>query len=378
MGEVAVTKDIEPYGVYVGVPDKKVKSRNDNMKKMRIGLIGRVADDKCLFDGQTVKTRTIYHSLIENSFEVELIDTFEYKKHLILTFLKSIKCIFTCDKIILSISINGRRVFFPFLFYAKKIFKIDVYHIVIGGALFDEVKEKPIWIKYLNSFKDNLLESKTLCDKLKEKGVYNARYFPNFKEIKPVALAEIKNNGSSSYKFCIFSRVNKEKGVCTAIQAINEINKKLNNKISILDIYGQVDKEFENEFNDLLIRYNDCVTYKGIIPSNSSVEVLKEYYMLLFPSTWKREGMPGTLIDALFSGLPTIASDWNYNSEIINDKVTGFLYDVNKPETFRNLILYSINNPNLIYKMRFNCINKATEFLCDDAIKKLISILSEE
>jgi hypothetical protein len=56
----------------------------------------------------------------------------------------------------------------------------------------------------------------------------------------------------------------------------------------------------------------------GSVPTEQAVNVLKDYYMHLFPTTWSGEGFPGTFIDCYNAALPTIASDWAYNTELKN------------------------------------------------------------
>ena len=51
------------------------------------------------------------------------------------------------------------KVYFPFLYYWKKFFKLDVYHYVIGGTLGDYVEKKILWKKYISSFTENWVET---------------------------------------------------------------------------------------------------------------------------------------------------------------------------------------------------------------------------
>lgn len=62
-----------------------------------------------------------------------------------------------------------------------------------------------------------------------------------------------------------------------------------------------------------------------MVPFNQSTEVLKNYDALLFPTYYEGEGFAGTIIDAFAAGLPVIASDWKYNSEIIKQGITGVI-----------------------------------------------------
>ena len=79
-------------------------------------------------------------------------------------------------------------------------------------------------------------------------------------------------------------------------------------------------------FDELKDSFSACVHYGGLVPFYKSVEVLKNYFALLFPTYYEGEGFAGTLIDALAAGVPVIASDWRYNPEIVEDGMTGKIH----------------------------------------------------
>ena len=98
----------------------------------------------------------------------------------------------------------------------------------------------------------------------------------------------------------------------------------------------EVITEFKDEFDDLLEQYSDCVTYRGAVDAAKSVETLKNYYMLLFPTRYYNEGIPGTIIDAMAAGVPVIARKWHYCSEMLMHQNNGFVYDFNDQHGLRN------------------------------------------
>ena len=51
---------------------------------------------------------------------------------------------------------------------------------------------------------------------------------------------------------------------------------------------------------------------------------------MIFPTYYVGEGFPGTIIDAFSSGIPDIATDWRYNSEIVQNGKTGYIYKLNQ------------------------------------------------
>ena len=113
-----------------------------------------------------------------------------------------------------------------------------------------------------------------------------------------------------------------------------------------------------------------------MVPFNQSTEVLKNYDALLFPTYYEGEGFAGTIIDAFAAGLPVIASDWKYNSEIIKQGITGMITKTHSISELKNAIL-SINSDVEKWNfMRKNCISEAKMYLPANAMKKLIDIVN--
>ena len=91
---------------------------------------------------------------------------------------------------------------------------------------------------------------------------------------------------SEPYRFCIFSRVMKEKGIEDAIDAIQSINEDAGRVICSLDIYGRIDDGYAERFEEVLKNVTEAIQYKGMVPYDKSVEAIKDYYALLFPTYW--------------------------------------------------------------------------------------------
>lgn len=97
----------------------------------------------------------------------------------------------------------------------------------------------------------------------------------------------------------IFSRILKEKGIEDAIDAVTYINEQNKREIFSLDIYGQIDDAYKEDFMMKQKNFPEYINYGGVIPFGCSTEVLKNYYALLFPTYYESEGFAGTLIDAM-------------------------------------------------------------------------------
>lgn len=291
----------------------------------KIGIIGRIDPERRLYHGQTVKTRMMYQLLCETYGEdsIVTVDTYDYKHRAPMVIADFVRCLSTCDRLVVLLSTNGRRVFFPLLSFASNHMGKKVFHNLIGGSLASNLEKYPKWVKYLNSFEVNWVEAHALVERLSEKGVSNSEHLPNFKYFKS-GESHGKRHFDGHFRFCTFSRVVEQKGIGDAAAAVEQLCSE--EKQCFLDVYGPIDKEYEQIF-DRIIESSPHVEYKGCVAPEESVGTLSCYDALLFPTKWESEGIPGTVIDALHAGVPVIASKWQYYDEMLEDGVTGFGYD---------------------------------------------------
>lgn len=338
---------------------------------MRIGIIGHFGGNEKFNDGQTVKTVAIYDALKRYGINgIDKIDTYYTRRNPLRFLWQFVSGILRDKKYIVLLSSNGRRVLFPILGFMSRFMNKDIYHYGIGGRLAREVSEKPSWKNYVSSFKSNWMESTELAERLQKLGVNNAIYLPNFKKLNIMTEAELCTEYQEPYKLCTFSRVMKEKGIEDAIDAVRAINAEYGKTVVKLDIYGPAEEAYLKHLQKVFAQ--DCAcSYRGVVPANESVEVLKDYYALLFPTHWRHEGIPGTIIDALSAGVPVIARRWQYCDEMITDGKTGLPYDFNEPALLKNRIEYAINHPKEIISMKKNCLTKAALYSEDYVMKKI-------
>lgn len=320
--------------------------RNKQSGPKRLGVIGHFGFGSEYHDGQTVKTKTLADTL-ESYYgkPVERVDTHDYKRHSTKLVFEVVKCLLSCDAVFVLLSRNGRRVLLPFLANASGLFKCSVHHCLIGGNLADEAENNDRLIKTLNKLEKNWVETRSMVDRLRREGVSNAEYLPNFKKLTPVDIASRQYSSNPPFKLCTFSRVMEEKGITDAICAVRKVNENNIDQLCTLDIFGPVEEGYKDEFRSLL---NDCpaVRYCGAVDYSNTIQVLSEYDLLLFPTKWEGEGVPGTVIDAFAAGLPVIASRWRYYGELLEDNITGLSFEQGDVNSLASCISSLLNRPN--------------------------------
>lgn len=344
--------------------------------KKTIGIIGHFGGKENILDGQTIKTKILYEELSNaTDWKIQKVDTYYKSRNPIKLLFDTFKCLLYTKDIIVLLSGNGMKFYFPLLsFFANKFHK-NIYHDVIGGNLDLYVSKYPKFKNYLNSFQVNWVETEGMKKKLINQEINNCEVMPNFKRLSIANTDFNEMHFTEPYRFCIFSRVMKEKGVEDAIEAIETINKEAGKVICTLDIYGRIDDGYEARFDEILKTVTEAIQYKGMVPYDKSVEAINDYYALLFPTYWKGEGFPGTIVDAFSAGLPVIATDWNCNSEIVTNKVNGILYPNKDIKNLKDAIEYLIKDTVNIQTMKMNCISTAKKYQPEEYVKQIINRL---
>ena len=138
----------------------------------RISIIGHFGADKDILDGQTVKTRILYGQLKSSTdWKIKKADTYYKSKNPVKLMLQTLGALLTTKDVIVLLSGNGMKFYFPLLCFASRVFGTRVYHDVIGGNLADYVDRYPKFKKYLNSFKVNLVETQKMKAQLEAQGI---------------------------------------------------------------------------------------------------------------------------------------------------------------------------------------------------------------
>ena len=354
--------------------------------RKRIAIIGHFGGNEEFLDGQTIKTKILFDELSKNTdWDIQKIDTYLKNKKPITLLLKTLLALIFRKNVIVLLSGNGMKFYFPLLSFFASYWKVCVFHDVIGGNLDKYIQKYPKFKKYLNSFSVNWVETDKLRKRLLECGVMNCDVIPNFKRLSILPENEMPRNFGEPFRFCTFSRVMKEKGVEDAIDSIEKINEECGRLVCVLDIYGPVDETYKDRFKYILQKASNAVRYCGIVPYDQSVSVLKDYFALLFPTSWMGEGFPGTIVDAYSAGLPVIASDWSSNGEIVQSGVDGIIYPSKEAESLETAILWMIRRNKIlqngcmaIIDVKKRSLEKAKMYLPEQFISKIVNFIESK
>jgi glycosyltransferase involved in cell wall biosynthesis len=339
----------------------------------RIGIVGHYGANSNSTDGQTIKVKSFIQAFEEErpNIKIDLVDTYYMGRKPFVFCRDLLKTLLYDKKIVFFPAARGRKFMFPFFYWTKKILCKDIYHNCIAGSLDKEIPTHKNWLKYLRSFNVNWMESPAQVEDLKKMGLLNASYMPNFKVLNPITEGELRTYSvGDEFKFCVFSRIEPMKGIEDALTALVSLKKQGYNVH--LDIYGPIQSGEEAWFEDVKVKYSDIFTYKGIVRYDKSVNVLKTYFALLFPTRYYTEGIPGTILDAMFAGVPVIARRWVWCDNLIKSGYNGISYDFDEPNKLHSVLENILKDPQIIIEMRHNCVRESNKYNPKTIIKSIL------
>ena len=323
--------------------------------KYKVGIIGHFGFGLDLANGQTIKTK-IVSEVIKKAVDGNIcyVDAHGGIKAVLPVLFGCVRLLRKCDNVFIFLTENGLKVALPTLAFFNRFFHKKLHYNVIGGWLPIFLQSNQHLIKHLHKFNYVYVETETMKNALENLGIHNCIVIPNCKELNILEESGIHPKKEQPYHLCTFSRVMKEKGIEDIINVVKEINEAKKTTVYKLHIFGQIDSFQKDWFEALSSQFPSYVDYGGVIPFSQSVQVLKEFFALVFPTRFYTEGVPGTIVDAYASGLPVVSSRWESFSDVVDEGVTGYGYDFGDVEDLKRVLLKIANEPEMIYKLKIN------------------------
>jgi glycosyltransferase involved in cell wall biosynthesis len=158
-------------------------------------------------------------------------------------------------------------------------------------------------------------------------------------------LAEPKMAGYTRPMLLFVGLHSREKGVLCCLQTI-KILVDLGQDIGIKFVGEWVDKEFESECLHFVEqnRLAQNVEFLGRLVGDEKWQAFLACDFFIFPSSHHAESFGLVVVEAFAYGLPVIACRWRGISDIIDDKINGFLIDGQNPDEYAARILELINS----------------------------------
>jgi glycosyltransferase involved in cell wall biosynthesis len=328
-------------------------------------FIGPVNKDKPPKGGDQFKNRILFDILQGINNEMGLIDTAKIYGRLKLLCFFFLEKTGKIERLVISASSVSSYKFIQLL---NEKTKRRTTYFVIGGALPEIIIKNNFKPTVYHNLKSTVVEGAFLQQKLGELGVIS-KVLPNFKyrnynKPKNSVLSEM-------LKLVFVSRITESKGVLTILEALNNLSR---DSVSCT-FFGPCDMEMKEAISKNAFSY-----YGGYLDFYSNPEEsyskLTEFDAMVFPTKWHGEGFPGVFLDAFMVGLPVICSDWNMNSEVIQNGYNGIVLKENNAECLAEAI-YKIDTDRVwLYELSKNSMASFDQYDFETAKVRIQEIIS--
>jgi glycogen(starch) synthase len=203
------------------------------------------------------------------------------------------------------------------------------------------------------TFKHAICVSAATRNLLVEAGipVANARVIHTGLDPKPYLNGQQKHrpdHGSRNLNLLYAGRLSAEKGVDTAIKALEELVFGQDRWDVSLSVVGSGSADYETYLRHLVTKagLSDHVSFYGHVPAEEMPQLLRKFDVLLIPSTWP-EPFARVALEGMLSALVVVATSTGGTTEILVDGENGLLFAPGDAEDLAQKIVCLAANPKL-------------------------------
>lgn len=208
----------------------------------------------------------------------------------------------------------------------------------------------------------NFSKNSLLSLGIKEKQIYMVPYGVDLKRFTIKYGYELKEK----IRFLFVGRLEAAKGIYSLLQAFKQIGR---DDVELVLVGSTCGTEH------LLEPYKNYYTYLGTKLSSEMPEVFKSADVYIMPSMW--EGFSLTLLEAMASGVPVIASNNSGAEGVITDGEEGFVFNAGDIEQLKNRIIWFADNREQIKKMGQNARKTAEKYTWENYEAKAAIAIAE-
>ena len=340
---------------------------------VKIGLCGYFDNQHTIANGQTLRTFSITEQLkLEIGKEnITVLDYSEWKNRPIHILLCYIKLLCSNDTVILFPDENAVRLIIPLALFVKLFHHTKIYYNVIGGWLPIFVSNHKYFRKFIIKLDGLFVQTFTLRESLLTQGIENIDILPNFRilDYQNLKYSQL-DHATRQLKLCYLSRIEEPKGFEEMIKVVKDVNS--NSIKCTLDIYGPIQKGYESIFDTIKGDFPAYIRYCGVLDWNQINNVLCNYDIQLFPTKYRTEGFPGSVLDSFYAGVPVLASAWNSARDIFDDGVNGLLFEFENYIDMKSKLELLINDRGFLNTIKIGSREEGQKYTGGKCIKVML------
>lgn len=158
-----------------------------------------------------------------------------------------------------------------------------------------------------------------------------------------------------------------EKGIDIVLQAAKELED------VAFHVYGPIDDKYYLNFYRTLIETKN-VFYHGVFIDGEYelYSELEKFDIVLLPTRWKAEGVPGILVESKIAGIPAIVTDICYNAEIVTHGVDGLVIPVDNVQCLVDSLKCVDDNTLLLENLKRGARESGNDYFVDKYINEIL------
>ena len=244
-------------------------------------------------------------------------------------------------------------------------------YFMMGGLEAGRIAANPEELKWYGNYRQIYVETRTMAACLQNAGLTNVGFYPNCRR-KPDQPITVSDNRRGPLKCVFFSLIQPMKGadnILAAAELLPDVE---------FTFWGHISPEYKDEFLSK-IENRPNVKYLGVFSGSSEAVYaeLANHDLLLLPTKWASEGVPGILPEAKIAGIPAIVSNMSYNAELIEDKVAGTVLHENTSEALAEAIRRYDTDRELLLRHKENALRSADGFFIETYLEEILSQLAD-
>lgn len=329
--------------------------------------------------GPGLKNRYIQKGLEDHGLDVHWVNTLETHPKTVVELLSNT---LSYDAYILSASTKVRLGVAPLL--AAKLRSPDVHGALFpaGGEFADELRALPgplqrFYRRTFSAFDGVYPQTDELSRDLR--GLLDdsvqVRTVPNLRPL-PEDAGSTTARTSATLQLAYVGRIKESKGIDDLLEAYERASDA--GADVVLDIYGHFlpDDPYEDHFLDRCSRLPGA-RFHGKLPNDAVIPTLQDADAFVFPTVYDGEGFPGALVEAFAAGCPVLATDWNFNADIVTDGVDGRLFEPHDVAALAGHIRELAADPALLADLQENARETGRQYSVERVTASIIEYLDE-